>query len=317
MGETPKVRVVVHSDPGADDAVALCYLAARPEVRIEAVGSVHGNVSAEAGAENALRVLERAGLPDVPVAVGAARPLAQGVETAEWVHGLDGLGGAAGPPAQNRPVPISAAEQLVTLARANPGELCLLELAPLTNLALALLLEPELPRLLKQVVVMGGAIGGPGNVTPFAEANFWHDPEAADLVLGAGFPLTLVGLNVTDSAGRADGEWLDRLAASEQPVTQWCTEVLGHYVGFYSGLTGERELRLHDPLAAMILLHPELAKYEQHRVSIELRGELTRGASLVDSRPFTLEQDESRAPVQVAVWADGTRFLDDLLEALG
>ena len=316
------MRIILDTDPGIDDALAILCLAAHREAEIVAVGSVHGNVSAPVGATNALRVLELAGLSDVPVAVGAHRPLAQALRTADFVHGPDGLGGHAGPPPRSQPVPGSAAEQLVRLARTNPGELTLLAMGPLTNVALATLLEPDLPDLLRSVVIMGGALAVPGNVTPHAEANIWHDPEAADLVLGAGFAdLTLVTLDVTEAA-RADSAWLDAVAAMDSPQARFATAVLDHYVGFHENMFGQRVCTLHDPLAAAITLDPGLITSREVALAVELRGEHTRGQISADVRQLASDAhiegtiDRDRRPVKVAETVDAPAFLDQLLADL-
>lgn len=312
------MRLVVDTDPGIDDALALLYLAAQPDVEVVAVGSIHGNAPADQTAANARRVLELAGLSDVPVAIGARRPLAQPLQTAEFVHGPDGLGGHGGVLTEVDSG-ASAAEQLVRLARAHPGELTLLALGPLTNVALALLLEPCLPSLLHRVVVLGGAVEVPGNLTPYADANFYHDPEAADLVLGAGFELTLVGLDVTEAA-RADEAWLNALSQSTTPFATFSSAVLDHYAAFYTNMFGVRVATLHDPLAAAITLDPALATYEDLVVGVELTGTHTRGQTLADlrrlSRDVHIGGKIDRKPVSVAQTVDAATFLDRLFTAL-
>lgn len=303
-------RVVVDCDTGVDDAIALLYLAATPGTEIIAAGSVHGNVGAELAAANTLRVLEVAGLEDVPVPVGAARPLAQPLQTAEVVHGDDGLGNIGYPQPRARPVPGSAAEQLVRLAREQPGTFDLLATGPLTNVALALMLEPELPRLIPRVVVMGGATASPGNITPMAEANIWHDPEAAALVLGAPWPVTLVSLDVTDKVLLGEPE-LARLERDGGPVARFCSKILQHYLDFHLGLLGSRVCPLHDPLAAILLTHPGLADYEQATVSVECGG-TCRGATIVDRRPGRPEGGN----VAVARQARGEAAVERLMTAL-
>ena len=313
------MRIILDTDPGIDDSLAILYLAAQPGVEIVAVGSVHGNVPAPVAAANALRVLDVAGLDTVPVAVGAHRPLAQELRTAEMVHGDDGLGGQAGPSPRSV-IQESAAEQLVRLARAHPGELSVLALGPLTNIALAVLLEPRLPELLRHLVVLGGALGVPGNVTPHAEANIWHDPEAADLVFDAGFPnLTLVGLDVTETA-RADAEWLDALAA--EPRAMFASAMLEHYAGFYSAMLGVRAVTMHDPLAAALLCDPSLGTYRDVAVAVELHGTYTRGQlvsdwrTIADDAHIESEAGRGRTPVHAAVSVDADKFLTLLFEAL-
>ncbi|GGM67285.1 nucleoside hydrolase [Longimycelium tulufanense] len=314
-------RIVLDTDPGVDDALAILYLAAHPGAEIMAVGSVHGNVRAPVAAENAVRVLELVGLTEVPVAVGARRPLSQALRTAEFVHGEDGLGGAAGPPPWRRPVVESAAEQIVRLARQHPGELSLLALGPLTNVALALMLEPRLPYLLREVVCMGGAFDAPGNINAHAEANVWHDPEAAELVLSGGFELRLVPLDVTERAW-AGSTWFETVTGHDTPLARFASAISRHYVDVYSSLLkdvrGERGCLLHDPLAAAILMDPSMATYEEYRVMVELTGTHSRGATLVDRRGFVLPGTEQhrRRPVRVAVTADVPVMLEKMQQAL-
>ncbi|CAL9575048.1 Pyrimidine-specific ribonucleoside hydrolase RihA [Actinosynnema sp. ALI-1.44] len=234
-------------------------------------------------AENALRVLDLARLTHVPVAVGAHQPLIQPLHTAEFVHGPDGLGGHAGPASPRRPVAESAAEQLVRLARAHPGELTVIALGPLTDIALATMLEPTLPSLIRALTVMGGAVTVPGNITPYADANTWHDSEATDIVLRAGYNLTLVGLDTTETA-RADATWLTRLADLDTPKARYATKILTHYADVYATLIGEKVCTLHDPLAVAITLDPTLATHRDLVLGVELTGTHTRGQIVADLR---------------------------------
>lgn len=310
------MRLIVDADPGIDDALALYYLRAQADTEIVAIGTVHGNVPVAQATANALRLVERLNL-DAPVAMGAAKPLAQKLHTSESVHGDDGLGGYAGEQPKTSHIGESAAEQLVRLARANPGQLHLLAIGPLTNVALALQLEPRLPELLGKVVVMGGALNVPGNITSHAEANFWHDPEAADLVLDAGFEdLTIVGLDVTMEC-HAPGEWLQDLPDDVYPK-----QILGFYAEFYGSFLGKTGFVPHDPLAAAILLEPGLATYHEDRFAIELTGRYTRGKIVADQRflapgsPFGRDIGTERTKAKYAVAADTATFLDQLRRAV-
>jgi purine nucleosidase len=310
------VKILLDCDPGVDDALTLLHLApliASGEVDLVAVGTVHGNVAPDVGALNALRVLERAGLRDIPVAVGAGRPMAQPVAFASEWHGTDGLGETHLPEPAGRPAEISAPDQIVRLARRHPGELTLLAIGPLTNLGIALLLEPSLPELFREVVIMGGAFDHPGNITGHAEANIWHDPEAAELVLGAGWPITLVPLDVTHATA-LDGEWLDRLAAGEGEIARLAARVLEFYVNAYHRSLGVRGAVIHDALAAMLAIDPSLGDYTERPVRVELRGDRTRGATLWDRRRYADEGD--RPPVKVAVRVDVAAFRERLLASL-
>lgn len=316
------MRIVLDTDPGVDDAFAILYLAAQPDVELVAVGSVHGNVPAPLAADNALRLLDLAGLTHVPVAVGAHQPLIQPLHTAEFVHGPDGLGGHAGPASPRTPVAESAAEQLVRLARAHPGELTLIALGPLTNIALATMLEPELPNLVRALTVMGGAVTVPGNITPYADANTWHDPEAADIVLRAGYNLTLVGLDATETA-RADATWLNRLTALDTPQARYANAILAHYADVYTRLIGEKVCTLHDPLAAAITVNPGLATYRELVLGVELTGTHTRGQVVADLRALARDTNiestigTNRRPVRVVEIVQAQAFLEGLLAALG
>jgi len=309
--------ILLDCDTGIDDALTLLYLAAlvkAGDAELVAAGTVHGNVDPRAGALNTLRVLERAGLDGVPVAVGAVAPMAQPATYAHEFHGTDGLGetGLASPEGQLADV--SAPEQIIRLARARPGELTLVAVGPLTNLGIALLLEPGLPGLLRQVVVMGGAFDHPGNVTGHAEANIWHDPEAAELVFAADWPVMLVPLDATHPTA-VDGAWLDRLAAADGEVARFARQVLQFYVTAYEPFLGMRGAVIHDALAAMLAVDPSLGEYIERPVRVELRGEHTRGATLWDRRP-TLAGEPARPAVRVAVRADAAAFRERLLASL-
>ncbi|PKW13324.1 nucleoside hydrolase [Saccharopolyspora spinosa] len=309
------VRIICDGDYGIDDALATLFLLGRADVELVAVGTVHGNAPSDAAAANALQVLDVAGRRDIPVAVGAQRPLAQPLDISALVHGEDGLGGQARPVPGLHPEPVSAAEQLVRIAREQPGECTVVATGPLTNLALALLLEPRLPGLVRNVVVMGGTMREPGNFSPFAEANIWHDPEAAALVLGAGWPLTLVGLDVTMRT------WLDesdvhRIAAAPGPKAEFAHSILRHYLKFYRGRHARPGCPLHDPSAAVLAVRPDLASCEEVPVRVELRGEQTRGMLVVDRREFA-EHNVPLIDVATEIDRDGlvAEFLAGLLGA--
>lgn len=308
------MRVFVDCDPGIDDAVALAYLAARPEVEIAGVGAVFGNNAVEVTADNALRLLELYGRPDVPVAVGASRPLAQEPRLAPHVHGANGLGDVELPDPTRKPVSESAPELLVRLARENPGELDVLAVGPLTNLAVASGLEPKLPQLVRKIVVMGGAVSVPGNVAPHGEANIVNDPESAEHVLGAGFDLDLVALDVTMETV-ASPEWLAELAETPGEKARLTSAFLDFYAGFYTGVFGARQCAMHDPLAAAVLVDPHLITGAfEAPLRVETTGALTRGMTVADRRP--LPSRDERRPARVITSVDDAEFLRRMLDAL-
>ncbi|SED53648.1 nucleoside hydrolase [Ruania alba] len=286
--------IYLDCDTGIDDALALAYLLASPEVHLAGIGTVSGNTSATAAAENTLALLALAGREDIAVAVGAVDPLAATYRGgAPQVHGGNGIGGVTLEPAVARPDPRHAADMLIDLAKAHPGELRILALGPLTNLAVALEREPSLPDLVRDVVVMGGAALAPGNTTPVAEANIANDPEAAAAVLRADWDITLVPLDVTmehvlDEQGRK------RLLESPDPVARAVGEALESYLDFYLDIYGYRACALHDPLAATLLVGTVTATRAPHvPVVIDDSDGPGRGQTIADMR------GQRRGPVDV------------------
>jgi purine nucleosidase len=239
-------------DTGIDDALALAHLLSRPDLELVSISTVSGNTTAAQAATNTLDLLSLAGRPDVPVAIGAGGPLLGDYRGgAGHVHGANGIGGVELPSSGRPAAKLSGPEQIAEAARAHPGELELLAVGPLTNLAQALNAEPELPRLVKQVTVMGGAVWVPGNITVHAEANIANDPEAAQTVFAPGWPITLVPLDVTlqHTIG------VDEQRALTQRGTAFhsaLADMLETYLDFYQQFFGERRAALHDPLASMI-----------------------------------------------------------------
>ncbi|MEZ4557519.1 MAG: nucleoside hydrolase [Caldilineaceae bacterium] len=210
-------KLIIDCDPGVDDAMALLLTLASPELAVVGVTTLFGNGPDVAHmARNAGALLQLAGRTEIPVAVGANRPLMRPYTgDGALVHGANGLGGADLPAPRVPPVATPAAWWIVEQARAAPGEITLVTLASLTNVALALQLEPHLPTLILRLVMMGGAVNTPGNVTPVAEANVYNDPEAAHMVFAAGWEIVMAGLNVTCAVTAGD-EWPDSLRAPGQ-----------------------------------------------------------------------------------------------------
>ncbi len=306
-----KLPVLLDCDTGIDDALAILYLANSGLCDLIAVGSVHGNVTPLMGARNTIRVLDVAGLSGIPVVVGADRPLAQPVDISTHIHGEDGLGNTNQPQPSVEPNRGQAAQQIIRLAHERPGELTLLAIGPLTNLGLALLLDPDLPKLIPHVVVMGGAALAPGNVTTHAEANVWHDPEAADLVFTAGWPVTMVGLDVTMRALLSEADQ-KRIEHSQRDTARFCWDILQFYLDRYQAFMGFRTCALHDPLAAGIALERALATYRKAQLRVELRGEHTRGMTVADLRPGRRED----GPVELALEIDAVAFREKFLATI-
>ncbi|HET9093478.1 MAG TPA: nucleoside hydrolase [Solirubrobacteraceae bacterium] len=239
-------------DTGIDDALALAHLLSRPHVDLVSISTVSGNTTSDQAALNTLDLLGLAGRNDIPVAVGAHQPLVGGYRGgAPHVHGDNGIGGASLPRAQRAVAGLSGAEQIVHSARAHAGDLVLLAVGPLTNLALALALDPMLPGLVKRVTIMGGAVWVPGNISEHAEANIANDPEAAQAVFAAHWPVTLVPLDVTlrHSIGVDEQRALSERGTAFHAAL---AAMLDPYLDFYERFYGERRAALHDPLASMI-----------------------------------------------------------------
>jgi len=277
--------VLIDTDPGIDDALALLLAWSSPEIRVEAITTVAGNVRVEAASTNVVRLLAlRRPTPRPLVAAGAAGPLARALTTATRYHGEDGLGDLADWPVVE-PVPTSpdAASVIVDAARRHGRDLTLVALGPLTNVALALKQDAAAVGRVGRVVVMGGAVDVPGNVTPAAEFNMHVDPEAAHRVLAAGLPLELVPLDATRQAvlpragmraalGRSPGPLAARIQAFSER-------------GFrIAHAEGEQGMTLHDPLAVAVALDPSLAKWETVRLAVGPDGETLRASGAPNCR---------------------------------
>ncbi|MGR6920020.1 nucleoside hydrolase [[Actinomadura] parvosata] len=311
-------RVVVDTDTGIDDAHTLLYLAGRPDAEIVAITSVYGNCTEEDATRNIGYVGGLLGL-DVPVARGAAEPLRGPAHIAGHVHGKDGLGDLG----RDRPLPAVAAEPgpelLVRLAREQPGELDLLALGPLTNLALALRLDPELLTRYRSVVLMGGSgpYAPPGTLL-MIDANVNNDPEAARAVFAAPRrELVMVGVNVT--AGTIlDERAIAALRASASPVARFATEILEAYLDFYQNEWGRRIIPLHDPLAAGVLLDRTFATaWTDGPVNVRGDGFLWRARLMRthDGLPPAFPY-EPAPPTRVITAVDAPRFVADFVEVL-
>ena len=312
----------VDVDTGIDDAFALLYACAEPHARLVGVSTVVGNVSLASATRNTRAVLALAGRGDVAVAPGAAVPLAPEQNDARAVHGATGLGYATLPEPAEPAHAVHAVDALIAAARGHAGRLILVATGPLTNVALAVMREPELPRLVKRFVIMGGAYCVHGNVTPSAEFNIWHDPEAARIVFRAfggpgGAPVVAVGLDVTRQA-TIDGAGLGALAArlGATPRALALSQFLEDSARFYfermERQTGRRFLIMHDPLAVAVALDPTLVETRRAAVDVETAGRLTPGATIVD-----WEGRWGRlANAEVAVAVDAERFRAKFLDAM-
>ena len=271
-------RVIIDTDPGVDDALALLLAMRSPELQIEAITPVAGNVPLELTLPNALRLVEIAGRTDIPVAAGAKVPLTRRLVTAQYAHGENGLGGAIFPEPKTKPVDEPAAVLIRRIVRQYPHEVTIIPIGPLTNIATALALDPELASLIPGIVLMGGSLSG-GNITPAAEFNIYVDPEAARVVFQSGIPITMVGLDVTRKTSLTE-EHVKVLRSANNPVSQAAAKIAGNAIehnrqqGFLVGPN------MHDSLAVATFLDPSVVTLEDFYVDVETTGELTAGETL-------------------------------------
>jgi inosine-uridine nucleoside N-ribohydrolase len=327
MIAAPEARkVIIDTDPGTDDALAILLALNSPELEVRALTVVAGNVVVEQGLANALRLVSLAGRCDVRVAGGASHPLVQKLVTAEFFHGVNGLGNIELPAPVCQADTSFAPDLIIELIHQYPHEITLVPVGPLTNIALALRKDPSIVPLVKEVVLMGGAISG-GNVTAAAEANVHNDPEAARAVFEAGWPLTMVSLNVTEKTlfTRAD---LNRLARTRGPENDFAVGVLTFMVDLASKL-GAEGTPMHDPLAVAAVIERSLITTQDMRVDVETRGEFTRGETVASrhnssdhkilrGERYVIDGVEKVPPnVHVAVESDSKRFMELFISRLG
>jgi purine nucleosidase len=319
------VPLILDVDTGVDDALAILYALASPEVRLIAATTVMGNVDVDQTTENTLAVLELCGRSDVEVAKGAGRPLVRDHLAFPVVHGERGLGRAELPPASRPPSNRDAERLLVEIARERPGEVLLVATGPLTNVALALAEEPGLPDLLRGFAIMGGAFDHQGNVTPAAEANIWVDPDAAQAVFRgfAGVPeekLPIgVGLDVTEQV-KLGRDGVDAMCepAPGSRLAMFLQGSVPFYIEFYERFGSTEGASMHDPLALAIAIDPSLARLQTTRVEVETDGTWTRGATVTDLRGIRrspwptdwMPEDNARVALDVDVPAFMSRFTE-------
>jgi inosine-uridine nucleoside N-ribohydrolase len=297
-------RVLLDCDPGLDDALALLLVLASPELDLAGVSTVAGNQTIEKTTENALKLLELAERSDVPVAAGAARPLAGELVLADDAHGDTGLGNLVLPEPRARPVDQPAVDFLADQLLAAVEPVTVLAVGPLTNIALLLALRPDAAERIGRLVLMGGAIRE-GNMTPSAEFNVWIDPEAAQRVFAAALDVTMIGLDVTNRCvlTRADAERLRRSG----PIGSAAAEMLDFYLGYYEEAYAHGGAPIHDALAVAHVLRADALTLERRHVEIEVTG-ICRGRTVVDMRQRTT-LPQPNAQVAVDVDAEGFREL--------
>ncbi|QAY72804.1 nucleoside hydrolase [Agromyces protaetiae] len=297
-----RVPVVVDCDPGHDDVFALWLAAGHPSLELLAVTTVGGNVPLEHTSRNARIALTVAGVAGVPVAAGAAGPLARDLQTAEWIHGENGLGGPELPEPAFELDPRSATELIAEVLAGSSEPVALIATGPITNVAILLRDRPDLAPRIREIVWMGGSTER-GNVTPYAEFNAWVDPEALDLVLASGVPFTMVGLNVTHRALVTPGVRA-RLAAIGTRTAAFGDELLEYFCRKNDEVFGLPDGPLHDPVAVAVLADPGCVTTTATHLAVELQGAHTVGATVADLDAMLGREPNAR----VATGIDVERF---------
>jgi inosine-uridine nucleoside N-ribohydrolase len=311
-----------------DDAMAIFLALRSPELHVEAITAVSGNVPLELTLPNALRLMEIVGRTDIPVAAGASVPLVRRLITAKYVHGNNGLGGVDFPAPKIKPAADTATQLISRLVRSNPGQITIVAVGPLTNIATLLRADPEIAGMIPGIIIMGGSLSG-GNITPAAEFNLYVDPEAARIVFDAGIPLTMVGLDVTEKILLRE-EHVEALERAKNPVSQAAGKIMR------ATLTRARQgidatvIAMHDPLTVASLIDPKLLGLKDYYVEVETEGELTAGmtvgyahspvrysAPLATAASLPADSDVSfHSNAKVAVSVDAERFFNLLVPRL-
>lgn len=302
-------KIIIDTDPGVDDTMAIYFALCSPELEVIGLTTIFGNVHTSLATTNAIRLMEIAGRPDIPVAPGSDNPLAQPYEgPVPYVHGADGQGDVNLPLPVGKPLAASAAEFIIDQVMSQPGEITLVPVGPLTNIALALRLEPRIAKNVREVVLMGGNALCPGNASPAAEANIRNDPEAADVVFGAPWQVTMVGLDVTHQVNMT-GKHLAHYNALKNPMAQHIARIVPFYRNFFETLYGIDGIFIHDSSAVAYLLDPTLFQVEQWPVRVETQG-LSRGKTWPNTSKRPVAGWEDRPLVNVCVGVDSTRMID-------
>lgn len=302
------MKLIIDTDPGIDDAMAIFYAAAAPDIDLVGLTTIFGNVTTDTATRNALRLLEAADLGDIPVAQGAAKPLVlPPFPPSAEVHGAEGFGDIPPAAPKGQAVEEDAADFLIRMAREHKGELVVCPIGPLTNIALAMERDLEFVQNVKAIVIMGGSLKEGGNITPFAEANIYHDPHAADIVMQAGEKVTLVGLDVTHRILCTPKDFA--AIAAQSPELGGMLQDMSHfYLAFYKKVCDFERCPLHDPTAVIACTDPRYFERRKFVVRVSCEGD-NIGATVA-------VHDKSRAPVNVCMGVEADAVKSQFLKRL-
>jgi inosine-uridine nucleoside N-ribohydrolase len=272
-------RVIIDTDPGVDDAMAILLALNSPELKVEALTVVPGNVDSRQGLENALKIVSLANRCDIPLARGAHHPLNQKLITAQYWHGKNGLADVELPPSNCKADARFGPDLIIETVHKYPHEVTLIPVGPLTNIALAVSKDPSIVGLVKNIVIMGGSISG-GNVNGAAEANIYNDPEAASIVFNAGWMVTMIGSDVGERTIMTR-KYLTDLHSQHRPESDFVAKLLDFYLT-KSEKSGYQGAAMYDPLAVATVIDPTLVTLKDMHVDVETRGEFTRGETVAN-----------------------------------
>jgi inosine-uridine nucleoside N-ribohydrolase len=303
-------RIIIDTDPGVDDAFTFLLALASPEIKLEALTTTQGNVTVEKATRNALSVLELGNASHIPVAQGSVLPLVQPLRASAHIHGESGIGNAQLPEPQAKPVRGHAVDYLIERVLAEPNEVSIFPIGPLTNIAMAVRKEPEFAKAVKELVIMGGAIQEGGNITPLAEFNIYVDPHAAHIVFHSGIPITLIPLDVTHKC-LLKKEHVDRLMKIDSPVTRFLKDAIDVYLKASIEL-GYEGCALHDPLTLAMIIAPELLTLKEYYVDVDISGGVSMGKTFAD----ILNVTKKPANMKVAMDVRGEEFIELFLQRM-
>ncbi len=305
-------RIIIDTDPGVDDALTLLLALASPEIKLEALTTVHGNTNVDNTTRNALAVLEFAKAGNLPVAKGCSLPLLVPLhQSGDAVHGQGGIGNTSLPEPTSTVVKQHAIDYLIERVLAEPNELTIFPIGPLTNIALAIRKEPRFAKAVKELVIMGGAIRAGGNITPAAEFNTHADPHAAHIVFHSGIPITLIPLDVTYKC-LLTSEDIERLNRIDAPIAKFVRDATAVYMDFYKKYEGFNGCALHDPLTLAVIIAPELFTFEDHYVDVDISGGISMGKTLADF----MKVSKKPANMKVALNVRGRDFIELFLKRM-
>ncbi|KAH9782527.1 putative uridine nucleosidase 2 [Citrus sinensis] len=354
MATEPK-KIIIDTDPGVDDAMAILLALRSPEVEVIGLTTIYGNVYTTLATRNALHLLEIAGRTDIPVAEGSHVTITQGTKLriADFVHGADGLGNQNFHPPKGKPIEQSAADFIVEQANLYPGKITVVALGPLTNIALAIQQDPAFVKNIGQIVILGGAFAVNGNVNPAAEANIFGDPDAADIVFTCGADVVAVGINVTHQVVMTElllniesisvfvhlSNYLcinldehnildycyyadrDKLVCSNGKYAQYLCKILEVYFSYHHDAYSTKGVYLHDPTALLVAVNPSLFTYMEGVIRVQTSG-ITRGLTLLynkQKRFAEITEWSDKPSVKVAVTVDAPAvvklFMDRLMDS--